>query len=193
MALKKNIVVITKLGVGVNFQPSEVCQLLTDLSFRSDDITGIIVNCYRPNQIEVTFEDRVGVKAMDLAEKIKDMELSYTVSKYTHYEESLMIYGLPFGDISLIGKEIDKSIKDFVSKIIDISPCRYHKNYRYGEFFIPNFIVVGNAKVQGKVVYSNKANMRVQQCVNCFGEGHLMHDKACKGIKCGVSTVRNMK
>ena len=32
MALQKKIVVITNLGVGVNFQPSEVCQLLTYLS-----------------------------------------------------------------------------------------------------------------------------------------------------------------
>ena len=96
-----------------------------------------------------------------------------------------MIYGLPFGNLSVIQAKIRESIGDFVSKIIEVSPCYYQKYDHLGDFFegkltgnwrvrvvpkldicIPNFIVVGDAMVQGKVVYSNKANMVTQQCVN---------------------------
>ena len=51
------------------------------------------------------------------------------------------------------------------------------------EIGIPNFIVIGNAKVQGKVVYSKKANISVIQCVNCFSEQHLKNSPSCSGIR----------
>ena len=49
--------------------------------------------------------------------------------------------------------------------------------------FVFEFISVGKERVQGKVVYSNKANLRVLQCSNCFSENHLMHSPLCTGIK----------
>ena len=48
---------------------------------------------------------------------------------------------------------------------------------------IPNFIVIGSSKVQGKVVYSNKANIRILQCASCISEEHLMTNPICPGIK----------
>ena len=59
--------------------------------------------------------------------KISEERLPYSVSKYAYYEESLIIYGLPFGKLAFIKGEIGKSINDFVSKIIDISLCYYKK------------------------------------------------------------------
>ena len=51
------------------------------------------------------------------------------------------------------------------------------------EVGIPNFIVIGKSKVQGKVVYSLKANIRVLQCANCFSEDHKMNSPLCTGIR----------
>ena len=57
----KNIVAFTKQEGGGNFQPSDVCKLLKELGFSPGDIEGVMVNCYRPNQIEVTFHEKAKV------------------------------------------------------------------------------------------------------------------------------------
>ena len=198
----KNIVAFTKHEHGDHFQEQEVCGLLFEAGFTPQDVEGVMINCYRPNQIEVTFAEKVKVDLAELSKKIGERRLQYSVSNYAYYEESLIIYGLPFGNLSFIKGEIGKSIKDFVSKIIDISPCYYKKEQNLGDFFngkltgnwrvrvvpkaeicIPNFIAVGKNNVQGKVVYGLKANMRIQQCVNCYSEEHLMNSPSCPGIK----------
>ena len=132
----------------------------------------------------------------------KRVFLTYVASDFAFYEESFIIYGLPFGNTHFIQQEIGSSVKDFVSKIIDISPCVYKNNDEMGNFFqgklngnwrvrvipkvdvcVPNYISVGRIRVQGKVVYSNRANLRTQQCANCFSENHLRNDALCPGVK----------
>jgi hypothetical protein len=115
----------------------------------------------------------------------------------------MLIYGLPFtDDIGRMREEVKDSVGAFVGRIVDCNPCYYHPKDPNGEFFagklngawrvkvvpkkdleVPNFIVVGREKVQGKVVYSNKSTLRTQQCSNCYGEDHLMNEVSCKGVK----------
>ena len=85
---------------------------------------------------------------------------------------------------------------------MDCNPSYYHPNDQNGEYFagklngawrvrvvpkkdiaVPNYIVVGREKVQGKVVYTNKSTFRTQQCSNCYGEDHLMYELSCPGVK----------
>ena len=134
----KNIVAFTMQGGGDIFQPGEVCKLLTDVGFKPEDVEGVMVNCYRPNQVEVTFKDTVKVDVSELTQKIGELRLPFSAANYAYYEESLIIYGLPFGNLARIKQEIRNSIVDFVSVIIDISPCYYGKNYQFGDFLLEN-------------------------------------------------------
>ena len=52
MAGKKNIVAFTKVEGGDHFQCSEVCKLLNDIGVNPSEVDGVMINCYRPNQIE---------------------------------------------------------------------------------------------------------------------------------------------
>ena len=131
---KVNTIAFTKAAGRDHFQTSEVAKLLKDMGFNPSEIDGVMINCYRPNQIEVTFNDKCKVKVSDLTKKIEEIRLPYSVANFAFYEESLIVYGLPFGNISQIKKELKKSVEDFVSRVIDKSPCYDHKKDQFGFF-----------------------------------------------------------
>ena len=100
-------------------------------------------------------------------------------------------------------EELEDSVRAFVSKIVDCNPSHYHPKDHNGDFFaeklngawrirvvpkkdmdIPNYIVVGKEKVQGRVIYTNNSSLRITQCANCYSEDHLMNDASCPGIIC---------
>ena len=65
-----------------------------------------MVNCYRTNQIEVTFNEQVKVDTEVLTDRIKQLNLPYSAANYGFFEESLMIYGLPFGNLDKIKERL---------------------------------------------------------------------------------------
>ena len=105
------------VGGGDFFNYSDVCKLLKDVGYNSDQVDGVMVNCYRTNQIEVSFNEQVKVDAeiLKLKGKIEELSLPYTATNYSHYEELMMIYGLPFGNLDKLRQQIRISIENFVS------------------------------------------------------------------------------
>ena len=166
------------------------------------EVKGIQESVFRPSQIEVTFEKEVELDMNEIENKVKEKKMPYVPAKFKHCEEVLMVYGLPFvNNIEKLKEELKDSVRAFVGKIVECSPTYYHPKDQRGEFFngkltgawrlkvvpkkdmgIPNFIVVGTEKVQGKVTYTNKSSMRITQCANCYSEEHLMNDASCPGV-----------
>ena len=173
------------------------------MGFKKEEVKGIQENVFRPSQIEVTFEKDVELDINEIEKKLKERKVPYVPAKFKHCEEVLMVYGLPFvNDIEKLKEELKDSVRAFVGKIVECSPTYYQRNDQRGEYFcgkltgawrlkvvpkkdmgIPNFIVVGKEKVQGKVTYTNKSSVRITQCANCFSEEHLMNDGSCQGIR----------
>ena len=54
MAGKKNTVAFTKVAGRDHFQTSEVAKLLKNIGINPSEVDGVMINCYRPNQIEIT-------------------------------------------------------------------------------------------------------------------------------------------
>ena len=70
MAMKKNIVAFSmKEGAGDFFKSAEVSELLAAVGFQLEDVEGIMVNCFRPTQVEVTFRREVEVKVSVINDK----------------------------------------------------------------------------------------------------------------------------
>ena len=200
---KKNTVAITLESGSEIFQAKDIVRVLEEaMKVEHNDIEGIQVNCFRRSQVEVTFKDEVPVDINELSRKVKAANMPYTVSSASFYEETAMIYGLPFGNIDYIKTSIRNAIAPFVAKIIEITPCTYNNDLDFGRFFagklngnwrvrvepkedvgIPNFIVVGKECVQGKVVYGNKATVRIQQCANCYQDDHILNSDRCTGLR----------
>ena len=97
---KKNTVAITLESGSEIFQAKDIVRVLEEaMKVEHEDIEGIQVNCFRRSQVEVTFKDEVHVDINELSRKVKAANMPYTVSSASFYEETAMIYGLPFGDL----------------------------------------------------------------------------------------------
>ena len=188
---------------GGQCEVEEVGNLLRVLGFKKEEVKGIQENVFRPSEIEVTFEEDVELNMNEIENKLRERKVPFVPAKFKHREEVLMVYGLPFvKDIEKLKEELKDAVRAFVGKIVECSPTYYQNNDQRGEYFrgkltgawrlkvvpkkdigIPNFIVVGKEKVQGKVTYTNKTSVRITQCANCFSEEHLMNDGSCQGIR----------
>ena len=198
-----NILSVLKTEGG-NFSGEDITKLMKDLGFKKEDLIGLQENAFRPSQVEFIFEEAVKIELEIIEKKLKELKVPYSASRFEYCEEVLMIYGMPFAkNREKMKEEIQDSVKAYVSKILDCSPCYYHPNSEHGEFFagkltgawrmkvvpkkdlgVPSFIVVGKERVQGKVVYTKKSSMRAMQCSNCYGEDHLMNERdKCPGVK----------
>ena len=198
-----NILSVLKTEGG-NFSGEDITKLMRDLGFKKEDLIGLQENAFRPSQVEFIFEEEVEIELESIEQKLKQLKVPYSASRFEYCEEVLMVYGMPFSkNIEKMKEELKDSVKAYVSKIVDCSPCYYHPNNEHGEYFagkltgawrmkvvpkkdlgVPSFIVVGKEKAQGRVVYTKKSSMRKMQCSNCYSEDHLMNERdKCPGVK----------
>ena len=185
----------------VNVEKKNVNKMLRVSGFSVEDVMGITINEYRPNQVEVMFKDDVMVDTVDMENKINSNGFDVTVAKFDKAEDHLIIYGLPLtNDVGYMEKQIREAVGPFVREVTEIKPL-VHSDELGDDFFkgkrngnwkvktvpkmgrqIPNYIVVGiKERVMGKVVYSKNAGEKKEMCSDCFSTEHFKRDPECLG------------
>ena len=183
------------------FERSDVNKMLRVGGFTTSDVLGITKNDFRPNQIEVSFDNHVEINILELEDRIKNHGVDVSISKFDKIEEFLTIYGLPLSsNMAYVKEQIFDSIKAFVKEVVEVIPLK-HGNEIGDDFFtgkfngiwrvkvvprverqIPNYIVVGQKeRVMGKAVYSKAAGNKLEMCADCFSTGHYKRSAGCEG------------
>lgn len=184
-----------------DIERSEVNKMLRVGGFTTSDVLGITKNDFRPNQVEVRFNNELELNILELEEKIKNHGIDVSISKFDKIEEFLTIYGLPLSsNMNYVKEQIVDSVKAFVEEVIEVIPLK-HGNENGEDFFsgkfngvwrvkvtprfqrqIPNYIVVGQReRVMGKAVYSKAAGNKLEMCSDCFSTGHFK--KAAESVQ----------
>ena len=179
-----------------------VNKMLRISGFTSDDVMGITINEYRPNQVEVMFKDEVQVDTNDMETKINTNGFDVSISRFDKAEDFLIIYGLPLtNNVEYVKDQIKEAIGPFVKEVTEVKPLVHSDDDLGDDFFkgkrngnwrvktipkmgkqIPNYIVVGSReKVMGKVVYSKNAGEKQEMCADCFSTEHYKRDPDCPG------------
>ena len=99
----------------VNVEKKNINTMLRVSGFSVEDVMGITLNEYRPNQVEVMFKDEVPVDTLDMENKINRNGFDVTVAKFDKAEDHLIIYGLPLtNDVEYVEKQIREAVGPFV-------------------------------------------------------------------------------
>ena len=185
----------------VDVKKENINTMLRVSGFSIEEVMGITINEYRPNQVEVMFEDEVLVDTVEMENKINSKGFDVTVVKFDKAEDHLIIYGLPLtNNVEYVEKQIREAVGPFVKEVTEIKPL-VHSDEAGDDFFkgkrngnwrvktvpklgrqIPNYIVVGiKERVMGKVVYSKNAGEKKEMCSDCFSTEHFKRDPECEG------------
>ena len=185
----------------VNVEKKNINTMLRVSGFSVEDVMGITLNEYRPNQVEVMFKDEVIVDTVDMENKINSNGFDVTVAKFDKSEDHLVIYGLPLtNNVDYMEKQIREAVGPFVKEVTEVKPL-VHSDELGDDFFkgkrngnwrvktvprmgrqIPNYIVVGiKERVMGKVVYSKNAGEKKEMCADCFSTEHFKRSPECGG------------
>ena len=185
----------------VNVEKKNINTMLRVSGFSIEDVMGITINEYRPNQVEVMFEDDVLVDTVEMENKINSNGFDVTVAKFDRAEDHLIIYGLPLtNNVKYMEDQIREAVGPFVKEVTEVKPL-VHSDEVGDDFFkgkrngnwrvktvpmmgrqIPNYIVVGiKERVMGKVVYSRNAGEKKEMCADCFSTEHFKRAPECSG------------
>ena len=110
-----------------------VNKMLRISGFNSDDVMGITINEYRPNQVEVMFKDEVQVDTNDMETKINTNGFDVSISRFDKAEDFLIIYGLPLtNNVEYVKDQIKEAIGPFVKEVTEVKPL-VHSDDDLGE------------------------------------------------------------
>ena len=84
------------------------------MGVKDEEVEGIQVNCYRRSQVEIKFKDNIPLNISELQRKVIEGHRPHVVGNASYYEETLTIYGLPFGKAGYMTQAIREAIKPFV-------------------------------------------------------------------------------
>ena len=90
-----NIVTYLLADAKQGIELSLVNKMLRVSGFSAEQVLALKINDFRSNQIEVLFKDEVQIDIQKVEEKIRNEGIDASVSKFSHTEEYIMIYGLP--------------------------------------------------------------------------------------------------
>ena len=119
----------------VNVEKKNINTMLRVSGFSVEDVMGITLNEYRPNQVEVMFKDEVPVDTLDMENKINSSGFDVTVAKFDKAEDHLIIYGLPLtNNVKYMEEQIREAVGPFVKEVTDIKPL-VHSDEVGDDFF----------------------------------------------------------
>ena len=197
-----NILINQQTQRVINDKKGNVNKMLRVSGFTTDDVVGITINEYRPNQVEVMFKDEVEIDINEMESKINSSGFDVSISRFDKAEDFLIVYGLPLtNNVEYVKAQIKEAICPFVVEVTEVKPLVHSDDALGNDFFkgkrngnwrvktipkmgkqIPNYIVVGSReKVMGKVVYSKNAGEKQEMCADCFSTEHFKRDPICPG------------
>ena len=122
-------------GGNFDVEKNDVNKMLRCAGFTTADVLGITKNDFRPNQVEVIFENTVELNIPEIEIRLKNNGIDVNLAKFDKIEEYLTIYGLPLSsNMQFIKDQISDSIKAFVKDVIEVTPL-CHGDFNGDDFF----------------------------------------------------------